>query len=281
MKKSKSKLYSVLREPLLHFLLIGAGLFFIYYQINDSALDNEKSIHVTKADVETLSDKWFKSKGRAPSEEEKQQQLDNFIQEQVLYSEAIERGLDKNDETIRIHLAKKMKFVFDDLTFIPEPTEEELTKFLSDNSSKFKESATISFNQVVFTQDKVSKDIDEDAKQFLQRLKNSSSSKISTIGDKVELSEKAVSNIFGEEFASLAFSLPVKTWEGPIRTKHGVHLIYIHSRTNEHIPEFSKIRENILIEWRKKKRDEANEIFYNNLYKKYEIIIDDKNTKEL
>jgi parvulin-like peptidyl-prolyl isomerase len=279
MKKNKSKLYAVLREPLLHFLLIGTALFFAYYQLNDAAVDNDKSIRITKADLDKLSAAWFKSKGRTPSYEEKQEQLDNFIQEQILYSEAVARDLDKNDETVRIHLANKMKFVFDDLSFIAEPTDEELRKFLSDNSSKFMESAAISFNQIVFTQDKASADIYKDAKQFLQKLKNSSSSKISAIGDKVELSKKAISNIFGEEFASAAFVLPIKSWQEPIRTKHGVHLIYIHSRTNEHVPELSDIRENVLAQWRKKKRDEANEIFYKNLYKDYEIIIDDKSGK--
>ena len=275
----KSILNTFLREPLLHFLLIGAGLFFIYYQMNSSSLQNDKSIHITKADLEKISTNWYNSKGRAPTLKEKEQLLDIFIQDQILYHEAISKGLDKNDETIRLHLVKKMKFVLDDRTIISEPTQTELENFLSNNSSKFVEESSISFNQVVFTPSKSSQDINKDANLFLERLKNSTSSKVSTVGDEVVLSEKGISNVFGKEFASIVFSLPTKSWQGPIKTKHGVHLIYIHSRTISQVPKLSDIKDRVTLEWRKTKRDESNEIFYKNLSKKYEIIIDDENVK--
>jgi len=276
---NQSKLYTVLREPLVHFLLIGFGLFFIYSQMNDRTVENENQIFITQEQLNILADDWFKAKGRVASDKEKEKQLQSFIQEEILYREALSKDLDKNDATIRLHLAKKMKFILDDLSIIPEPTDEQLRVFLSNNSSKFIEDASISFNQVLFTSKDGSQDINKEAKQFLKRLKSSSSSKISTIGDKVELSKKGITNMFGKKFSDLAFTLPLKSWQEPIKTKHGIHLIYIHSRTLVHVPQLSTIKEKVFREWRKKKRDEANEIFYKNLYKNYKIIIENENNK--
>ncbi len=268
-------IYSILREPLLHFLLIGAGLFFIYYQLNDSTSDDENQIHITKANLDMLDKQWIDTKGRAPSAEEKKSQLDNFIQEEILYREALSKGLDKNDKTIHTHLAKKMKFILDDRSIISEPTDAELKEFLSKNSSKFTEPASISFNQVLFTKTAESKDINEDAQEFLKRLKKSTSPKVSTVGDLVELTKKGITNIYGEEFAYNIFSISEKSWQGPVESKRGIHLIYIHSRKDATLPEFSKIKKLVTIEWRRQKRDEANKIFYKELRKNYQIIIDE------
>lgn len=272
--KKLSNIYTILREPLLHFLLIGAGLFFVYYQLNDSTSDDKNQIYITKANLDMLDKQWIDTTGKAPSEEEKKSQLNNFIEEEILYREALEKSLDKNDNTIRTHLAKKMKFLLEDRNMIPKPTDAELKDFLSKNSSMFTEPASISFNQVLFTETTGSKDMDKDAQEFLKRLKNSTSPKVSTVGDLVELTKKGITNIYGEAFAAHAFSIPEKSWQGPIKSKRGIHLVYIHSRKDASVPEFSKIKELVTIEWSKQKRDEANKNFYKELRKNYQIIID-------
>ena len=277
--QKQSKLNTILREPLIHFLLIGAALFFIYSQVNDSTTEDEKLINITKLELNTITSQWIKAKGREPSEEEKQEQIQKLIQEKILYREAIAKGLDKNDLTIRRHLAKKMRYVYDDNSLIPQATNEELKEYFSKNSSKFIESESLSFNQVVFTPTENSKDINKDANEFLKKLQSSKSKKISTIGDLVELSKKGIINTFGQEFASEAFTLDTKSWQGPIKTRHGLHLIYIHSKIDAKLPKFSEIEEKVNTEWQIEKREAANKVFYTQLYKDYEIVIEQKKTK--
>ncbi len=269
----QSKLYTILREPLLHFLLIGMGLFFIYSNMNDTSAVDENYINITKEDLEKIDAEWVKSKGRNPTEKERKELLNSFIQDEILYREAIAKGLDKNDNTIRTHLAKKMQFVFDDLTPIAQPTDAELVKFLSDNSEQFIESASISFNQVLFKPKGDSKNIDEEAKEFLKRLQKSKSTKISTVGDLVALTKKGLNNLFDEEFTDKLFNTPIKSWQGPISSKYGLHLVYVHSITPEHLPNLSSIKDRVSQAWRIQKQAEANKILHENLRKNYKIDI--------
>ncbi len=262
----------IIREPLIHFLLIGALLFLVYSNINDSLPQEDNQITITQTEIDNINSKFIKAKGREPSKEEASKLLEDYIKEEVLFKEALSKGLNKNDNTIKLHLAKKMQYVLDDLSVVPAPSEDDLKNFLKNNTNLFKESGSISFNQVVFTK---TEDIQE-ANTFLKRLKSSKSSKKSTIGKKVELDQKSIKKIFGTEFAKKIFSLPLHTWQGPIKTKHGLHLVFIHSKSDGKVPELSKIKDRVKYQYKKKKQEELNKKFYNNLAKRYEIIIQDK-----
>ena len=272
---TESKLSKIMREPLIHFLLIGATLFFIYSESNKELVEeNKNTIHITSAHLKEIEQLWMKKKGQIPSLQVKKELLDSYIKDEILYREALAKGLDKNDNTIRTHLAKKMQFVLDDLSVIKEPTQKELEEYYSKNSSKFKESASISFNQILFSKDKLTKDTQNEANSFLAKLQKSKNPKVSTIGDLVELSKKGMTNLYGEEFTSKLFGLKQKAWSGPFISKHGMHLIYVHNSNEEKTPEFSQVKEKVEQEWRKERQTEANEAFYEKLSKNYEIIVD-------
>jgi len=268
------KIIIILREPLVHFLFIGLSLFFIYSQLNENVEVDETQVHITKSDLDSISKKFIDYKGREASKEEKKDLINKFIKEEIFYREALTKGLDKNDNTIRTHLAKKMQYVFDDLNFIKEPNEEELKKYLSNNKNMFIEPAQISFNQIVFTKTDNSKDIENESSEFLQKLQSKKSKKVSQIGDLVELSQKAVTKLFGLEFSDQIFNMLNGSWLRTIETKHGLHLVYIHSRTAERLPELSEIREKVISKYKQNQQKIANEKMYKNLLKNYQITID-------
>ena len=273
----------LLREPLLHFLIIGAALFIIFYQINDTQIKTDNRILITQSDLDRLAATWLKSMGRPPSAQEREQQLKHFIREQVLYREARTMGLDQDDVIVRRRLAKKMEYLFDDLSFIPEPTEAELSSFLSKHAAKFTLPATITFNQIYLNPGKRKQNINKDAEQLLKQLKETTAA-IDTIdmGDRSLLPyqftaerENEIASMFGTAFAAQVFELPTNSWQGPITSEYGVHLIHISSRTEARLPPLAEIRESVTRDWRATKQQEANEIFYQSLYQRYEIILDD------
>lgn len=75
--------------------------------------------------------------------------------------------------------------------------------------------------------------------------------------------------------------LPVDSWQGPINSEYGIHLVYIHSRTEGILTPLAEIRERVASEWRTTKQKEANEVFYQSLYQCYEIILDDGIAKDV
>lgn len=111
----------LLREPLLHFLLIGAGLFFLYSQLNsDEEINNAQQIVINKSQIIRLSTTFTEESGKNPTHEEIQKLLQDDIREEVLYREALALGLDKDDMIIRHRLAQKMKYLFEDITLDDE-----------------------------------------------------------------------------------------------------------------------------------------------------------------
>ncbi len=279
----QSKFYILLREPLLHFLIIGAGLFFLFNQISDPEIENDHRITITQTNLDRLAATWLKSMGRPPSAQEREQQLKHYIREQVLYREAMTMGLDQDDVIVRRRLAKKMEYLFNDLSFIAEPIETELSSFLTEHASKFTSPATITFSQIYLDPGKRKQDINKDAEQLLEQLKETTAD-IDTInmGDRSLLPyqftaerENEIAGMFGTAFAAQAFALPANSWQGPITSEYGAHLVYISSRTEARLPPLAEIRESVSREWKAAKQQEANEIFYQSLYQRYEIILDD------
>jgi len=128
----------LLKDPLLHFLLIGLGLFFLFSQLNSSEEDNDmQKIVIDKSILNILSDTYLKDNGRAPTNDELKELLEADIREEVLYHEAITLGLDKGDRVIRHRLAQKTKYLFEDVALLDDPSDAVLKVYLKDNSNKY------------------------------------------------------------------------------------------------------------------------------------------------
>ena len=278
----QARLYMLLREPLLHFLVIGAGLFILFGQTSDPEAGVDRRITITQADLDRLANTWIKGTGRPPSAQEREQQLNHYIREQVLYREAMAMGLDEDDVVVRRRLAKKMEFLFDDLSIIPEPTEAELTLFLSEHPEKFTWPAALSFSQIYLDPARRNQALDEDAIQLLEQLNEAIS-----VADAVALGDRSllphdftnqrkseIAGLFGAGFAQQVFLLPVDGWHGPVTSEYGLHLVYVHSRTEARLPPLDEIRERVASEWRAMKQHEANGIFYQSLHQRYEIVLE-------
>lgn len=279
---NKSKFYTLAREPLLHFLVIGAVLFLVFAQTNNTNAKNNNNIIITQTDLDLLASIWVKSAGRSPTEQEREQQLKRYIREQILYREAVAMGLDKNDVVIRQRLAKRMEYLFNDLSFIPEPTEEELVSFLKTHAEEFLQPATISFKHIFFDPNQRGQNTSKDAAEALTQLK-ASTEEVDTInlGDRLLLPyafsderENRLASMFGDAFSNQTFTLPIKSWQGPITSSYGSHLVYINARTEEQLPPLIEIRERVTKQWRSEKQKNANELFYQSLHQHYKIVID-------
>jgi hypothetical protein len=83
----------IAREPLVHFVLIGAAVFGLYALVSGDELDNARDrIVVTEGRVQQLAQVFTKTWQRPPSPEELRGLVDAYIKEEVYYREAIKRG---------------------------------------------------------------------------------------------------------------------------------------------------------------------------------------------
>src|SRR5262245_42546949 len=115
-----------LREPLVHFLGIGAALFVLSGLFGRLSADNRNRIHVSAAKLQQLRDVWTARWGSSPDATQMQGLVDDFVREEVLYREAMASGLDRDDAIVRRHLAQKVEFLAQGVIAASEPSDADL-----------------------------------------------------------------------------------------------------------------------------------------------------------
>ena len=272
----------LLREPLVHFLLLGTGLFLLFSIVGDSEESRIDRIDVSTGQVEQLIEGWTRTWQRPPTDEELEGLIEDYIREEVYYREALAMGLDRDDTIVRRRLRQKLEFFTDDLVAAVDPTEEELKAYLNENADAFRVPSRVSFQQIYFNRDRRGDQAMRDAESLLARL-HGASSHIDTaaLGDSLMLpgdyeliSEDEIVRQMGSQFAAALTDIPVGRWAGPVESAYGLHLVLIRERQPGSLPALAEVREAVEREWRNARRKEANEAFYRGLRDRYEVSIE-------
>jgi len=273
----------LLREPLVHFLLIGGLLFFIYSLQNDGISDQSNRIVFTQADINRLTLIWEKKRLRPPTQSELKGLIEQRIREEVMYREALAMGMDQNDSIVRRRLAQKVEFISADLAAQVEPSETDLADYLAAHPDMFSIPGYISFVHVYLNRDQRGENVQQDAGSLLEQLSEPGSQKdIMTAGDPFMLGQRHdnmtrhdVSRLFGKDFANRVFTLPPGSWQGPVASGYGLHLIRIDDKTESVRPDLGMVRDKVYSEWQAQQRRDMDKAFYKSLRQRYEIVIDD------
>ena len=127
----------ILREPLFHFLMLGAVFFLAYYWLNPSDTSSmSNQINVTQNDIDRFVQIFQKQWNRQPTRQELDGMVRAHLKEEILYREALALGMEKDDTIVRRRLAQKMEFLITDV-IVPEEVEgEELMMFYQKHSER-------------------------------------------------------------------------------------------------------------------------------------------------
>lgn len=272
------KLSKVLREPLLHFLVIGVGLFFLFNFINGPAVDKPNRIVITPGQVELLAESFSSTWMRAPSDKEMEGLIQGYLRDQVFYREAIALGLDQGDNLIQRRLRQKLEFILEDVSALVDPTEQELTLFMQRHKERFRIKPQVSFRQVYLSYDKHD-DVGADAEKLLARLRAGENP--DQLGDSTMLaaefeltSQTDIERRFGEEFAQQIVALPQSVWSGPVTSGFGLHLVLVSEKVEGRQPELAEVEEAVKRDWLVERRKELKEATFRELLKGYEVVIE-------
>jgi len=272
----------LLREPLLHFVVLGAALFALYSALNRNTAPARDRIVVTAGQLENFSATFARTWQRPPSAEELKGLVDQYVQEEILSREAIKLGLDKNDSVIRRRLQQKMEFVFEDLAATKPPTEAELAEYFAKHQDQFKSEPQFTFRQVFLSPEKRGENLAADASALLTQLRTPGfSGDLDALGDSLLLPaefkdapSRRVQADFGKGFGSELATLKTGEWTGPIRSGYGVHLVWLESRTEARVPALAEVRAQVERELISSRRQAANQKFLEDLLAQYEVTID-------
>ena len=278
----RKKLLKVLREPLVHFLAIGAGLFLLSGLMGDPSGLQSGRIVVTPAQVQHLAAGFTRVWQRPPTRDELEGLIQDRIREEVYYREAMALGLDKDDTIIRRRLRQKMEFVANDLAAQAQPTDDELSAYLKAHPDAFRVQRQFTFRQVYLNPERHGKNLARDTAQLLAQL-NQAGGKVdvSALGDSFLLEHtfeaapaSEVAKQFGEKFGAKLGELAPGQWQGPVESGYGVHLVFVSKRTEGRVPALEEVRDAVRREWANVKRLETNEKFYQELLRRYAVTIE-------
>jgi parvulin-like peptidyl-prolyl isomerase len=284
----------VLKEPLLHFLLLGAVLFGAYAWRNRTVPGESRpgQVRISESDVVWLKETWAKQWQREPTREELRGLVTEFLKEELLSREAREMGLDQNDTFVRRRLAQKVEFMVQDTSRLAEPTEDDLRRFYTAHPERFSDPARVSFTHVYFSREK-RQDATADAKAARAELSRASAEKVSPspggeggplpdVGDRLlldsefrDVDQQAVAGQFGAKFAGAVFALAPGAWCGPIESGYGLHLVRVSLQTPARQREFAEVRAQVLDHWHDQRQREDNEKYFAGLLKKYDVVLDE------
>jgi len=268
------------KEPLFHFLIIGALIFVVFSTVNKNELTvSGNKIVVTANDIERLSDNWSKKWNRPPTETELRGLVESYIREEVYYREALALGLDQDDTVVRRRLMQKVEFLTSDLADLSKPDDTALNKYFLDNQDKYELPERVSFTHIYFSLDKRGAEAAEDAKSVLSGL---NALKAPEKGDSFMLQYDfeqetpfEVERLFGKSFTEQLFTLKANAWQGPIESGYGLHLVRISEKTDARMPELASAIEKVRTDLMFEQRQKMNKEIYEKFKERYEIVVED------
>lgn len=280
----------ILREPLVHFLLLGAVLFIAYGLVSKpGSSDRPGKIIVTQGQIDQLASGFAKTWQRPPTTEELAGLVRDLVREEVYCREAMAMGLDKDDSVIRRRLRQKLEFISDDVAAIREPTDADLNAYLQSHPDRFRVEQRFTFSQVYLDPAKHGENLARDIAELLVQLNRAGGqANALALGDSFLMEHtftatptSEIAKEFGEKFAAKLGELSPGTWQGPVESGYGAHLVFVSERTEGRVPALAEVRDDVRREWADAARLELNEKFYQELLKHYTVTIDSPHLAEV
>ncbi len=280
-----------LREPLVHFLLIGLGLFTIYGALNPSQGQggSPNRVVLTEDDLQQLQIAFTAQWRRPPTAEEMAGLVNSRIREEIFYREALALGLDKEDTIVKRRMAQKMEFLAQDLSDLYEPTTEELRAWFEKNSRQFALPARATFRHVYFSPDRRGQSARADAIHTLKKLagKSEDSTDAAALADPFMFQDyygdrtpEQLAKEFGPNFAQSLFQLKPGSWQGPIESGYGWHLVWVDSITPSRVPQFEEVEPDVKSAWMAEQQAETKRKMFEAMRARYEVVLPEINAKE-
>jgi len=270
-----------LKEPLFHFLILGALIFVLYGQLaKKGSADDE--IFISRGQQQNLIDTFARTWQRPPTPEEFKGLLDDYVRQEIAYREGQAMGLDKDDIIIRRRLRQKLELLVEDIASLGVPGDEELQAFLEQNADAFRLEPVISLRHIYFSPDRRGAAAEPDAEDLLRRITTDGpEGDLEQFGDPLPLPfeldsmrESEISRMFGNSFTDGLRGLPTGRWSGPVASGFGFHLVFVEQREEGRMPTLEEARAEVQREWFNQRRRDAIDGLYQRMAENYSIEIE-------
>ena len=273
-----------LREPLIHFLLLGAVLFAVDYYVQPArgSGPSSKQIQLSLDELAQLALQFQAQWRREPTPEELTRLIENKVQNEILYREALVMGLDKDDEIVKRRMAQKLQFLAEDVAAAREPTTAELKSWFEKKQAAFAQPNRVSFRHLYFSPDRRSSRARDDAAKALAKLAGQpQDAKVAgSLADPFMFQDyyrdrapEYLGKEFGPQFALAIAKLATGSWQGPIESGLGWHLVFVDTVIPGRVPAFEEIEPDVKSAWLGEQKELAWRKAYEAMRAKYTVLL--------
>ncbi len=257
----------LLKQPLLWFLAIGLALF----AADGLIPENRDEIVITSALRDRLATLWTTQTGLTATEAELNSLVDNWLKEEVLYREALRLGLDREDSIVRRRLVQKLGFIAEsEAIATPEPVE--LEAFHRENIEDYTLPVRYSFRHLYFQRRAA-------AENALARINEGAAAR--EFGEPTMLnptyayrSALDLNATFGGGFDGQLATLTAGSWQGPVQSGFGFHLVLVEAVHPSEVTPLEGIRQQVLQDLQRARQLRARDAYVENLLEEYTIVVE-------
>lgn len=286
----------ILRDPLAHFLILGALLFAAFSVLNPGWSRNDDA-RITVSQDTLLTFIQYRTKIFDPamaearlasmSPAELRKLIDDYIEEEALYREAEALGLDRDDYIIKRRMVQKVEFI---ASGADEPAtdidEARLERYFRDNADRFTGPALYTFTHVFIPRGQL------DDKALLARAEREKHALVTghaqfadapKYGDRfpygvnfAEATQEQVESQFGSPFAqALAGLTPDKNaWQGPLLSEFGAHIVMLTAKVQPKAVSLEDVRPQVEAEFARTVAEENTEKALAKIVARYPVDMD-------
>ena len=284
---------SVLKDPLIHFLILGAGLFMLFQFTVEQK--NERTINVDQEALLTFLQyrsvafdrQYFEQYLKELEQDELDELIAQYVREETMYQEALNLGLDDGDYNIRERLVQKLQFLAEGFQSTnAELTTQEVERYYQQNVRLYYVNPRITFTHVYFSAgQRGHEEAMQSAQEKLEELNATEVSFDDAVnhGDPfpyfvnyVEHTPNLVASHMGENLTETLFQMTPNDnmWRGPFESPYGFHLIMVLRVQQGSQPELDEIFERVQEDGRTARLRELTEAAISEMTTNYKIEID-------
>lgn len=239
-----------LTEPLSVFVLVAVAIF----GYNDWSGSSDASdtfaaadadvVVIDEATVHMLQENFAWLEGRQPTDAETQTLISQWIDEEVLFREALAQQMHLSDSKMRAHLIEKVRMLW---AGSPAPVDEaELLDFYMENMESYYTEPTLSFTQVYFDE------LPANSSGILATLRAGETveGKPFWLGKNLNsYSESILRSSFGGGFYEELKAAPLNQWIGPVESARGYHFALVTQKGESELMPYQVVRDRLDQDW--------------------------------
>jgi len=259
----------LLKEPLLHFVVIGAALFAVHHWFV-SPQERTNVVEIDKQRMAGLELEFERTHGRTPTTEELNAATQAYVEDEIFYREALSLGLHNNDPVVRRRLIQQIQLLAEQNAVRDKPSDEQLKSWLKEHQKKYRQPASVTLEHVFFSNEK--SDYVSRSQSALPGKQPTSTGEPFALGRRLtRWTEARLEKQFGAEFAAKVLALEPRQWAGPLISKFGAHLVNVLERVDAAPAELNRVRQRVQTDYMAERRIEARRQAVERMLKRYTV----------